>query len=130
MTTLIFESFSKTPAGRRSAGLLKKHRVIPLKQLCDAVHAEVVWALPHLIKGGKYTAEELCGPDIWSAWFKGGHRIAGMYLAYLVRVGAIPLVLHLTPSGNGTKRYQLPVKTGVAPLLLTLLASSPMTVAQ
>ena len=107
MTTQIYDSFSKTSAGRRSAGLLRKHSVIPLKQLCDAVHTEVVWTLPHLSKGGKYTAEELCGPDMWLAWFTGERRVAGMCLAHLVKVGSVPLTLHYTRSGKGKKRYFL-----------------------
>lgn len=130
MKTNIFEPFSKTSSGRFAATLSRKFNTIPPKQVSDAVHSEVAWALPHLMEGGKYTAEQLCGPDIWLPWFTVEHRIAGMYLAYLVKVGAIPLVLHLTPSGSGMKRYQLPVKAGVAPLPLTLLASSPMTVTQ
>ena len=80
----------------------------------DTVHSEVAWALPHLMEGGKYTTEQLCGPDMWAPWFTVEHRIAGMCVAYLVKVGAIPLVLHLTRSGKGKKRYCLPsMKAGV-----------------
>lgn len=117
MKASIFEAFSKTSAGRRSATLLKKYSVNPLKQLWDAVHSEAVWALPHLMEGSKYTTEQLCGPDIWSPWCTVERRVAGMCLAYLVKVGAIPLVLHLTPSGTSNKSYRLPsMKAGVATL--------------
>ena len=117
MKTNNFEAFSKTSAGRCSATLSRKFSTTPSKQLWDTVHSEVVWALPYLIEGGRYTTEQLCDPEIWSPWLTVERRIAGMCLAYLVKVGAIPLVLHLTPSRKGKKRYQLPcVKAGVATL--------------
>jgi hypothetical protein len=130
MKTNNFQAFSKTSAGRCSVTLSTKFSTIPPKQLWDAVHSEVAWALPHLMEGGKYSAEQLCGPDIWSPWFTVERRMAGMVLAYLVKVGAIPLTLHVTPSGNGTKRYQPLMKAGVAPLDLTLRTFSLMTLAQ
>jgi hypothetical protein len=130
MKTNNFEAFSKTSAGRCSATLSKKFSTIPPKKLWDAVHSEAVFALPHLMEGGKYTTEQLCGPEIWSPWLTVERRIAGMCLAYLVKVGAIPLVLHLTPSGNGMKRYQRPLKAGVAPLDPTLRTILLMTLAQ
>lgn len=117
MKTGTFKEFSKTSAGRGSETLSKKYNTIPPMQVWDAVHSEVVMALPHLMEGGKYTTGQLCGPEIWSPWNRLERRVAGMCLAYLVKVRAIPLVLHLTPSGKGNRRYRLPyVKAGVATL--------------
>lgn len=124
-----FEEFAKTPAGRRAAGLLKACAITP-KQLLYTVFFETVFALPYLMEGEKYTTEQFCGPEKWSPLRKAERRVAGMCLAYLVKVGAIPLTLHRTRNGEGTKRYQLPVKAGVAPLAPTLRTFSPMTVAQ
>lgn len=129
MKARLLEEFTKTPAGRRAATLLATH-TNTTAQLLDAVFFETDFALPYLVEGAKYTTEQLCGPDTWSPLRIAEKRVAGMILSYLVKVGAIPLVLHLTPSGNGMKGYRLPVKAGVAPLPPTLRASSPMTVAQ
>lgn len=115
MNPIIFQTFSKTSAGRCAATLSKNYNTIAPKQVWDAVHSEAVMALLHLKEGGKYTTEQICGPGIWSPWFTVERRVAGMCLAYLIKVGAIPLVLHLTPSGKGKKRYCLPsTKAGVA----------------
>lgn len=129
MQARLLEEFAKTPAGRRAASLLATH-TNTTAQLLYAVFFETAFALPYLMEGEKYTTEQFCGPDKWSPLHKAERRVAGMCLAYLVNVGAIPLTRHLTPSGNGTKRYLLPVKVGAAPLPPTLRASSPMTVAQ
>lgn len=114
MKTDIFEPFSKTSSGRRAATLLATHAHTSA-QLFNAVRAEVAVALPYLIEGGKYSAEQLCGPELWSLWRTAEKRTAGMCLAYQVKVGAIGMVVHVTPSGKGKKRYCLPsVKGGVA----------------
>ena len=125
-----FESFSKTSAGRCSATFSRKFSTIPLKQLWDTVHSEVAWALPHLMEGGKYTTEHLIDPGIWSGWLTVEHRIAGMCLAYQVKVGAIPLKQRFTQSGKGTKRYRLPfVKAGAASLPTSLTAKESCSLA-
>ena len=117
MKTNNFEAFSKTSAGRCSATFSKNFSTIPTKQLWHAVLSEAIFALPFLIEGGRYTAEQLCDQEIWLPWLTVERRIAGMCLAYLVKVGAIPLVLHITPSGKGTKSYSLPsMKACVATL--------------
>ena len=130
MKTNIFEAFSKTSSGRRASTLLATHAHTPA-QLFNAIRTDVVAAIPRLIEGKKYSTEKLCSQDTWSPLYKAERRVAGMCLAFLVKVGAIPLTLHRTRSGKGTKSYQLPfVKAGVVVLLPTLRASSPMTVAQ
>lgn len=106
MSSSIFETFEKTSAGRRAATLLRDSIVTPA-QFYDAVHVAVVEHLPYLDDGRRYTTEEQCGPELWSAWFTGERRVAGMCLAHLVKVGSVPLTLHYTRSGKGKKRYYL-----------------------
>ena len=113
MKTTIFEPFSKTSSGRRAATLLTNHAHTPA-QLFNAVRREVTAALPRLIEDKNYTTEELCSPDTWSPLSIAEKRVAGMCMAYLVKVGAIRLSVHRTRSGKGKKRYCLrSMKAGV-----------------
>ena len=117
MKTNNFEAFSKTSAGRCSATLAKRFSTLPPKQLWNAVYSAAAMPVPQLKEGSKYTTEQLCSLDIWSPLLTVERRIAGMCLAYMVKVGAVPLRLHLTPSGKGKKRYFLPtMKVSVATL--------------
>lgn len=72
------------------------------------VRQAVMEVIPHLTPRKRYTAEELCGPDLWDSWVPGEQISAGICLAYLVRNGTVPLVMHITRSGKGTKKYFLP----------------------
>jgi hypothetical protein len=67
----------------------------------------VAEVIPHLTPGRRYTTEDFCGPDLWASWSPGERISAGICLSYLVSNRAVPLVLHVTPSGTGTKRYYL-----------------------
>ena len=123
MKTSIFDQFSKTSSGRRAATLMATHTKTTA-QLFNAVQTDLAAALPRLIAGKKYTAKQLCSPATWSPVRIAENRVAGMILAYLVKVGAVPLTLHRTRSGKGTKRYRLPlVQVGVA-ILPTCLAAN------
>lgn len=103
----IAKLFGQTAGGQRAAGLLRVHKIDPANLLA-AVHTEVLGVLPHLIHGVLYSAEDLCGPDLWACLrYDGAKRAAGMCLGYLVECQAVPLQLHWTPSGNGPKRYLL-----------------------
>jgi hypothetical protein len=125
MKNSIFEPFSKTSSGRRAATLMATH-TNTTAQLFKAVRTDVAAALPGLIEGKKYSTEKLCSLDTWSPLYKAERRVAGMILAYLVKVGAIPLTLHRTRKGKGTKRYRLPfVQVGVAPLPTCLAVNGP-----
>lgn len=113
MKVEIFEAFAETGSGRRAATLLANRMITP-RQMFDAVHVAVVYALPNLIGGSLYTTEQLCGTALWATWRVADRRVVGMCLAYQVKVSAVPLVLHRTMSGKGKKRYCLtPVKTPV-----------------
>lgn len=117
MKTNNFEAFSKTSAGRCSATLAKRFSTLPPNQLWNAVYSAATMLVPQLMEGSKNTTEQLCGPDIWLPWLTVERRIAGMCMAYMVKVRVVPLTLHLTPSGKGKKRYcPFSMKAGVATL--------------
>lgn len=52
------------------------------------VIAEIVPALWHSVN---YTAEELCGPDLWVERYPGRHRELGMIVSYCARHDLLPL---------------------------------------
>lgn len=105
MNASYFESFARTSSGRRARTLLQDHEV-KSDQIFAMVLAEVIQNLPHLEEGAKYTTEDLCGPDIWGAWFQAQGSVAGMSLAYLVRNRVVKLFRHRTPSGAGKAYYR------------------------
>lgn len=110
MKNLNFEIFIASAGGKRAAGLLRTHRT-SLRAMFETVYFEVADNLPGLIDGGLYTTEQLVGPDVWASWpYVGQSRAAGMCLAFLVDIGAIPLEVHKTMSGKGPMHYKLPQK--------------------
>ncbi len=100
-----FEDFARTSASRRAATLLLTHAIKP-DEIFAIVLAQVTEILPMLEERGRYTTEDLCGPDTWAAWYEAERSVAGMCLAYLVRKKEIGLYKHLTPSGKGKAKYR------------------------
>ena len=99
--------FEESASGRRVRQVLSKRKTLPvhiLRQVRDAV----LDVIPHLTPGHRYTTEDLCGPELWASWAPGERISAGVCLSYLVSNRKVPLMLHTTPSGTGTKRYFLP----------------------
>lgn len=100
-------AFLDTAAGQRAVGLMRTHKM-SLSEVLEAVEAAVSDVLPVLMHNALYSAEQLCGPELWDRLrFDGARRVAGMCLAFLVECQAVPLVVHWTSSGNGPKRYLL-----------------------
>lgn len=107
MSTIYQHEFEESASGRRVRQVLGNSNAPP-EALLRTVRQAVMEVIPYLAPGKRYTAEELCGPDLWDAWAPGEQISAGICLAYLVRNGAVPLVMHITRSGKGTKKYFLP----------------------
>jgi hypothetical protein len=99
------EDFACTSAGRRGASLLRDRKVKP-EQIFARVLAEVTQILSYLDEGGRYTTEDLCGPDVWTTWVTAERRVAGMCVAYLAKKPEVALYKHLTPSGAGKAKYR------------------------
>jgi hypothetical protein len=107
MNTKIATYFAETPGGLRAASLLRTHKINP-RALLAVIESEVLDAAPHLFHGALYSTEDLCGPELWDRLhYDGAKRAAGMCMAYLVECRAVPLMLHITASGKGPKRYKL-----------------------
>jgi hypothetical protein len=108
--TTHFKDFEASHSGRMAFGRLRTHRTDLVKMFITILQT-VSANIDGLIPGQKYKASELCGGDAWSEWHFQGQRVAaGMCLSFLVRAGALQLVLHKTKSGSGSKRYFVPIK--------------------
>lgn len=103
----IFSDFLASPQGHRAVPMLQK-RGLPVEAFVEAIRHEVIEVLPGLIAHGRYTAKDLCGPDLWSRLHgQAAPRCAGMCLSYLVEIGAVPLVLASDPK-DSPRKYSLP----------------------
>ena len=57
----------------------------------DRIKNEILDVLHVLIPGVEYTAEMLCGPELWGSLKKDEHSLAGRCVADMVRKVALPL---------------------------------------
>ena len=104
----LIKLFKTYPTYNRFAGLLAPRGVSPEKVLL-AVYASVLEAAEVLFPDVKYTAEQLCGDELWLCWpTNGQHRAMGIGLSFLVETGLVPLVC-VTPHHIRNKRYALKV---------------------
>jgi hypothetical protein len=85
--------------------LLFTHKV-KTEQIFAMVLVQVTEILPHLKEGGRYTTEQLCGPDLWATWFTAERRVAGMCVAYIAKKPDVALYKHHTQSGAGKAKYR------------------------
>jgi hypothetical protein len=110
MTISLYERYRESAGGHRATGLLERHRE-SLPDMFEVVFHYVEATIPSLVPEKRYTAEQLCGPELWAMWPHFGQRCsAGLCLAFCVEVGALPLEKHETKSGSGTNRYFVPLK--------------------
>jgi hypothetical protein len=99
----------RMPEYRRCAGLLKRHR-IEFRTLAQIIYSDVKAVLPYLIPGCSYTAEDLCGPEIWKQYPTHGlHRAIGICLSMMVKMSLLPLMC--TNPRNSNKCYALDVQS-------------------
>jgi len=73
-----------------------------LQQVIDDVSP----ILDHLPSGMIVTLETICHPVVWSGTTPELHKIMGMQLSYLVRIGRLRLE-PLTDKNGGTIRYRV-----------------------
>ena len=59
--------------------------------LYERIKHEILDILHVLIPGAEYTAEMLCGPELWGSLEKDEHSLAGRCVADMVRKGVLPL---------------------------------------
>jgi hypothetical protein len=91
-------AFASTSRGSRVYAMLATHG-IAVERFMAEIHAKVLEDLPGLTPGGRYLTEDLCGPELWARFRTDGvRRCAGMCLAYLIEIGALPLVIATGPS--------------------------------
>lgn len=101
-----YESFANTHSGRRAESLLRSHAT-KLKHIYETVLLNVSPALPFLDIGRRHTAKEFFDDKLWLSWSFAERRVAGMCLTFMVKHQIIPLSMHKTKSGKGSKKYYL-----------------------
>ena len=57
----------------------------------DRIKTEILDALHVLVPDAEYTAEMLCGPDLWGSLKRSEPALAGRCVADMVRKGTLPL---------------------------------------
>ena len=100
---LAWESFSRHPSCARYLGLFKHSKSARLA-FFDIY--EMIWDIRAVLEpGASYTAQALCGPDLWAKHSTvGQHRAMGIGLSAMVEMGFLPLVC-VSPETVTNKRY-------------------------
>ncbi len=102
----LIKRFKNYPTYNRFAGLLAPRGIAPERVLL-AVYASVLESVEGLILDATYTAEQLCGDELWVCWpTPGQHRAMGICLSFLVAAELVPLVCS-SPAHISNKRYSL-----------------------
>lgn len=105
MNEKLINYFLKIDSGKR-ATTLSSNRGLDVRDIFAMVFDQVNEVLPYLDDGRNYKIGEFFGDDNrWTDLTVGCHSAAGMCLAYMARVKAVGLALHVTPSGKGSKKY-------------------------
>ncbi len=98
-------AFLATARGSQCVGRLDA-KLAP--QLLQSVYVACNENLRFARMGRKYLARELCGDDFWYGRLRCEQICSGICLAYLVdELHVLPLRIHWTKSGKGSKRYWL-----------------------
>ena len=97
----VVRAFLRSWRGPRYLAYVPRDLVVLLMQ---QVYTRVRRNLGHQNPLRKHPARVLCGAD-WEPLPKGQKSGAGMFLAFLAANGYLPLKLHVTPSGSGSKTY-------------------------
>ena len=99
-----FRAFMSSPRGIRCRIMLGQE---PARHLLQLVYASCALNLHSLSKHRNHLARELCGEEVWEPMWKRERCCAGFCLAFLATSHALPLRMHQTKSGKGSKRYWL-----------------------
>lgn len=100
---LALDRFSRHHSCARYLGLFK-HPKKANSAFCEIY--EMIWEIRAVLKpGASYTAEALCGPDLWAEYSTvGQHRAMGIAISAMVEMGFLPLVC-VSPETVTNKRY-------------------------
>ena len=77
------------------------------QQLLHDVHRACVATMPNLSRTRKHPSRDLCGALFWAPLSRGRCICAGLCIAFMERTQDLPLQLHKTRRGRGSKTYRL-----------------------
>ena len=99
-------AFHASWRGRFVRTLLGRHK-IEVAPFMAEIHAKVLNDIEGIGVAERCKTELLCGPELWASYRTVGvRRCAGIVLAYMVEIGAIPLVPDTLPVVY-PRRYRL-----------------------
>jgi len=100
---LAWDRFSHHQSCARYLGLFKHPK---RAQLAFFDIYEMIWDIRAVLEpGASYTAQALCGPDLWAKHpTDGQHRAMGIAISAMVDMGFLPLVC-VSPDTVTNKRY-------------------------
>lgn len=79
----------------------------PSTQLLRSVFLACTTNIPRLSRTRKHPSRDLCGAPFWAPLSKGRCICAGLCIAFMERNQDLPLQLHKTHRGKGSKTYRL-----------------------
>lgn len=97
-----FGAFLATYGGERCEKMLGSTE--EARGLFNLVYSTTKLKLPELDSGRNHKASEICS-DLWLGFRPRETHCAGMCMAFMARRGLLPIKLHWTRSGGGSKKY-------------------------
>ncbi len=98
------QAFVASPSGHRCKAMLGETRA--LRHL-RSVFSACVAHMPELSRSRKHLSRDLCGAEFWTPLSRGLRVCAGLCIAFLAARQDLPLRLHKTRKGRGSKTYWL-----------------------
>jgi len=113
LTRAALVAFFRSWRGKRCRSLIGNRATV---RWARTVYAHVVPATAKLDPKRKVTAGDLFGADDWNGLRRAYQVCAGIFIAFVVSsTDLLPLRMHKTRSGKGTKKYWLHLKA-LAPM--------------
>ena len=97
-------AFLASASGRRCSAMIGERAALGLLR---SVYRACTATMPTLSRTRKHASRDLCGAAYWAPLSRGLMSCAGLCIAFLVKRQDLPLRLHKTRSGKGSKTYWL-----------------------
>ncbi len=95
-------AFLASASGRRCSSMIGE---LAAMRLLRSVHRACTATMPTLSRTRKHPSRDLCGAAYWAPLSRGLKSCAGLCIAFMVKRQDLPLRLHKTRSGKGSKTY-------------------------
>ena len=100
----VLGGFLRSPGGQRCCAMLGDERA---QGLLLQVHKVCTATMPVLNRSTKHLSRDLCGAAFWASLPLRMQICAGICISFMARAEHLPLRLHRTRRGRGSKKYLL-----------------------